>query len=1721
MLSLCLCLAWLISTLPGTALAINLQDETAEVLSASTVVQTVDTEESELPDNDELFAGYVQQMLYPQHGVSLFADFGQSALEGKNLDIYEELKAKIQNIASNGGTTILELTTSLDISWNTTATGAALQNEAKEKFSQVVDTDKIMDCLLVDCPYELYWYDKVTGASWSYSISSNGTTASISGLKFTFKVATGYQDENDTTVDADKATAAAKAVETAASIVKDNQSKSDYKKLLAYKEKICDLVSYNDAAANEENNTPYGDPWQIIYVFDGDSSTNVVCEGYAKAFQYLCDLSEFEGDVVCYTVTGEMSGGTGAGPHMWNIVRIDGNSYLVDVTNCDTGTVGADDELFLKAPTSGNISEYFFKIDNSNEISYEYDSDTNNLYNDTILTLSTKSYQPITGSVSISGTPKIGVELTANVSGTPEGATLSYQWYRVDSLGQKNEIDDATQSTYTPSTADDVGQNIYVEVTAEGYVGTLTATTTATVVKGDATAPDSAPTATATAYTITVTNPNPAYEYACVLAGVSPTEWQESGTFSNLQPSTKYDIYARVTETETHEASDPSAPYEITTAKGPISQVSLQIQSPVATGATISDVRFVAVNSSGLFTVDAGSLKWYCGNTEVQTDKFLGNTVYTAKFTISPASGESFAGSVTVTFLDGTSTTVSPNNDGKLEISKTFEQTGSATVTGIAVTAQPTKTQYVEGETFDPTGMVVTVTYDDGSTKTVTDYTYPTEPLTAGTTQVTISYGGKEIQVAVEVLGKPEVSDFSINLPSNVTYDGQQHAATVASSITGMGAVTVYYEGTDYAKSTTPPTNAGTYQVTFDVAQTEQYAAAAGLEAGTFTIAKATPTIQISNTAYTVKKGNSVDLGAAITPTGLTLTYESENTGIATVDENGTVTGVSEGNTTITISFNGDNNYKPVSQPVGVTVTAKDPITVTFASPASKSYTTDGYSLGEQFTQATVGDASFAGTAQYRYDEKTYDTLDALKEIIVKDAGEYTVTAFYEDETYYGEASATFTITKIDQEALTITSQGPATYGQDYILTTEGGSGEGEVTYTVTPGTGDATIQGSTLHPTKAGTVTVTATKAADNNYNQISSQPLEITIDKGIYTGTLSASLSARSGQSAILDLSTLALPEGYVFGEWSMEDADKIVNTCNLEGTTLTVALHAAAQEEQTATITVPIVETTNYAASEEEPIALTVTISVNNKENALLDVQDITVVYNGEPVPDSAIVGTATVEGQAIAGSWSWTDKAPTNVKESGQYSVTFTPEDSENYNSMYTTVTVTIEKATPTGAPKYTAIVSNDKTLADAKLTTEGSTFSVPGSVKWKLPDTTPVTVNTYYEWVFTPTDSDNYKELTGTIRPWYKSSSSSSSSDSSSSNSNTSQNADGSTTTTVTNPNGTVTETTRYPDGSKEVVKTDKNGTITTTQTDVNGNQTTVVENPDGFTTTTIDNRDGSSSVTVVDDKGHVITNAKLSSQSLSSADSSKPVSLPMPSVPVTTDRNGAPTVTLSLPANTAADVLIPVEHVTPGTVAMLVKADGTEEVIKTTVTMTDGIAVKVSDSVTLKIVDNTKSFEDVPSNHWGADSISFATSRELFSGTGNDTFSPEEPMTRAMIVTVLARLENVDTSTGATWYEAGQQWAIANGISDGSNLEASLTREQLATMLYRYAGSPAVSGSLNQFSDVSSVSNYATDAMAWAVQNGLISGMGNDTLAPQGQATRAQVAAILQRFLEN
>mgnify|MGYP004457414705 CR=1 FL=1 len=319
-----------------------------------------------------------------------------------------------------------------------------------------------------------------------------------------------------------------------------------------------------------------------------------------------------------------------------------------------------------------------------------------------------------------------------------------------------------------------------------------------------------------------------------------------------------------------------------------------------------------------------------------------------------------------------------------------------------------------------------------------------------------------------------------------------------------------------------------------------------------------------------------------------------------------------------------------------------------------------------------------------------------------------------------------------------------------------------------------------------------------------------------------------------------------------------------------------------------------------------------------------------------------------------------------------------------------------------------------------------------------------------------------------------------------------------------------------------------------------GTKTDTVKNPDGSTTKTETKADGSktetttassgggstgTTVTKTDAKGNTTTeaSAKLSDQDVKEAqEKGKAVTVPVKEIKAAKDVNAAAKIKIDVPNNAdKTTVEIPVENVTSGTVAVIVHEDGTEELVKDSKPTEGGVQLELSGSTTVKIIDNSKTFDDTK-DHWSRDEVNFVAARELFNGVGGNQFGVSQPMTRGMVNTVLARLAGVDTtpSQGQAWYEVGTDWAKKNGISDGTNPTAPVTREQLATLLYRYAGSPSVSGTLHA-ADAASVSDYAKDALLWANQNGIVNGVGSNTIAPKDNAQRAQVAAMLARYLQN
>lgn len=342
------------------------------------------------------------------------------ALNNATKTIYDKLVPEIKSIANGERTSSIVKVEGLNITYyksdlglDTLVTGNSFTAEAQAKVEQMftadVSADVLLTSLITHLPYELYWFDKVKGIQISYEMTGTDEYVTISSVEIMFHVSQDYAvTEGDsyypTMPDTTKTGAARTAAAKAAEVVAANQDKGTYGKLVAYREFITDAVEYNKAASKPDYPYGYGDPWQLIYVFDGDSATNVVCEGYSKAFKYLCDLTWTGSDpeVACYLPTGTMKGGTGEGAHMWNIVSIGGSNYLTDITNCDSYAdgefaIGYPDQLFL-CGAKGGVNEGYAAATTGGAVTYVYDKETLALY-DKELVLSAAKYSPLTFSL--------------------------------------------------------------------------------------------------------------------------------------------------------------------------------------------------------------------------------------------------------------------------------------------------------------------------------------------------------------------------------------------------------------------------------------------------------------------------------------------------------------------------------------------------------------------------------------------------------------------------------------------------------------------------------------------------------------------------------------------------------------------------------------------------------------------------------------------------------------------------------------------------------------------------------------------------------------------------------------------------------------------------------------------------------------------------------------------------------------------------------------------------------------------------------------------------------------------------------------------------------------------------------------------------------------------------------------------------------------------------
>ena len=441
---------------PAEEESVSEMPENGALPETETVTETVEEvrEETDVEheDNDQLFEEYAETVFEEAaEGAQSGAQAGTSTrgqkntgdrLTGQDKVIYDALKAAALEIAGgqrdSGLVEIPLADLGIDADKEYTAEdlgldyiyrrvdGAAewnpgIANAVNSMLSY--DAHGIFQSLWADCPYEMYWQKGAISypGGLPYQKSASGYGDSWEGfvvidsaaLTFSMRVEDKYRlnPDDEFSVDISKTGAASAASTFAQSIVSDadNAGLSDYDRLVYYKDRICQEVVYNEDARQNSGTYQDGGPWALIYVFDQDPDTNVVCEGYSEAFQYLCGQTQFQSSKIqVYSPTGTMAGGTGAGPHKWNIVHMDdGLNYMADVTNSDEGSVGSDGRLFLKG-IQGSVSdgyvlsweEYQWEEGDriytrpAGSVSYVYDEDTRALFTEEELILSGQDYVP-------------------------------------------------------------------------------------------------------------------------------------------------------------------------------------------------------------------------------------------------------------------------------------------------------------------------------------------------------------------------------------------------------------------------------------------------------------------------------------------------------------------------------------------------------------------------------------------------------------------------------------------------------------------------------------------------------------------------------------------------------------------------------------------------------------------------------------------------------------------------------------------------------------------------------------------------------------------------------------------------------------------------------------------------------------------------------------------------------------------------------------------------------------------------------------------------------------------------------------------------------------------------------------------------------------------------------------------------------------------------------
>ena len=281
--------------------------------------------------------------------------------------------------------------------------------------------------------------------------------------------------------------------------------------------------------------------------------------------------------------------------------------------------------------------------------------------------------------------------------------------------------------------------------------------------------------------------------------------------------------------------------------------------------------------------------------------------------------------------------------------------------------------------------------------------------------------------------------------------------------------------------------------------------------------------------------------------------------------------------------------------------------------------------------------------------------------------------------------------------------------------------------------------------------------------------------------------------------------------------------------------------------------------------------------------------------------------------------------------------------------------------------------------------------------------------------------------------------------------------------------------------------------------------------------------DKEGTVTGNNDGSHLIVELNLSEGAIREMiQNDDPVRLPIEILRSSKEDSNSPVVTIITNYEEPVAVEVPVSDVSCGTVVVVLNADGTEMVVSDTKMTENGLVFVCCDGMSVRIINKAREYADINGANWFNNAVDFVSARGIMKGMTENEFVPAGVTTRAQVWVMLARLSGVDTSKNnwKNWYDSAREWAMKNGISDGNDPNGKVTREQLVTMLHRFAGSPYESKSIHTFLDADQVSPWAQAAMEWAYGVGVMNGNADGTLNPKGDTARNQLAQFFMNFIQ-